>query len=165
MHIWHYDSLDGNLSLKLTIFMFFCSYDPLSEGYCTPWNITFGQNSYIISFRRSQSICLGNILAFRCNKGGASGPFLKKCQKRAILGHFVRVQHPYKISQNQTSRSPAMFPHFPNLKPRFFWITVMPYVLLKKKFVVPPLAEKLQHQISVWLRPHKINDSRSEMYW
>ncbi len=137
MHIWNYDSLDGNLSLKLTIFMFFCSYDPLWEGHCTPWNITFGQNSYIISFRRSQSICLGNILAFRCNKGGASGPFLKKCPKTCNFGSFCKG--PYKILQNQTYRYPAMFPHFRNPKPRFFWITVMPYILLKNNFFVPPL--------------------------
>ena len=137
MHIWNYDSLDGNLSLKLTIFMFFCSYDPLSEGYCTPWNITFEQNSYIISFRRSQSICLGNILAFRCNKGGASGPFLKKCPKTCNFGSFCKGPPLQNFTESNISLS-GHFPPLPKPQTKIFLNHCDAIRTSKKENLCPP---------------------------
>ena len=141
MHIWNYDSLDRNLYLKLTIFMFFCCNDPLSEGYCTPWNITFGQNSYIIRFQRSQSICLGNILAFRCNNGGTSGPFLKKCQKTCNFGSFCKGTP----LQNFTESNKSFSGHVPPLpKPQTkIFLNHCDAIRTSKEdfFVLPPCRE------------------------
>ena len=76
--------------------------------------------------------------------------FLKNAKKQAILGHFVRL---LTTLQNFTESKISLsfhVPHSPNLEPRFFWITVMPYVLLEWKiFIPPPCRENKTLEVSV----------------
>ena len=87
MKLWHFK---WKLASKLKIIVLFCCYDPLLEGNCTPWNITFEQNFHISIFRKPQSICPGNIWGSDAIKVVQVDHFLKNAKKHAILGHLQK---------------------------------------------------------------------------